>query len=174
MQINVSQLMQEPIGATREYQLDETLTLENGDNCRVRGDCRLLRTQRSILVKCRLDTEVELTCSRCLGAFRRPLRLKFEEEYLPTVDVATGAPLEADDDATGNFFIDKHHVLDLQEAIRQYALLNRPMKPLCREDCHGLCPRCGRNLNDGPCGCPEPEADPRWAKLKQLTLQEKK
>lgn len=167
MQINVSQLLQEPIGATREVHVDEPLDIENGSAHRVRGDCQLLRTQRSILVKCRLNAETDLTCSRCLSTFSRPLDLKFEEEYLPTVDVVTGAPLDIPGDS-GSFIINRHHILDLQEALRQYALLSTPMKPLCDENCAGLCPKCGRNLNEGSCGCPQQEIDPRWAKLKQL------
>ena len=167
MQINVSQLLQEPIGATREVQVDEAAVLENGQAHRVQGDCQLLRTQRSILVRCRLNADTDLTCSRCLSTFHRPLTLKFEEEYLPTVDVFTGAPLDTNGDSN-SFTINQHHVLYLQEAIRQYALMVTPMKPLCDENCAGLCPICGKNLNEGSCDCPQQEIDPRWAKLKQL------
>ena len=167
MQINVSQLIQEPIGSTRDYQVDEAAVFENSHTHQIKGGCRLLRTQRGILVKCELNTDAELTCSRCLNTFGQPLTIKFEEEYLPTVDIITGAPLDISEDA-GAFTIDKHHILDLNEAVRQYALLVTPMKPLCREECHGLCPECGKNLNEGPCGCPATEADPRWAKLTHL------
>ena len=167
MQINVSQLLQDPIGATREVQVDEPAVLENGRTHHVRGNCQLLRTQRSILVKCRLNADTDLICSRCLSPFRRPLTLKFEEEYMPTVDVFTGAPLDTNGDS-GSFTINQQHVLDLQEAIRQYVLMVTPMKPLCDENCAGLCPKCGKNLNDGSCDCPQQEIDPRWAKLMQL------
>jgi len=127
----------------------------------------LLRTQRSILVKCRLRAEVELGCSRCLSRFRQPLKIKFEEEYFPTVDIESGVPLPPPEEAS-NFTIDEHHVLDTTEAVRQYALLAVPMKPLCRPDCAGLCPRCGQNLNHGPCGCPAADIDPRWSALTKL------
>ena len=167
MQINVSQLLQEPIGASRHYQVNETAVLENGSTHHINGECQLLHTQRSILVKCKLDTDAELTCSRCLSAFRQPLTVKFEEEYLPTVDVMTGMPLDTTDDI-GHFTIDNNHILDLNEAIRQYTLLIMPMKPLCQEDCFGLCQKCGKNLNQGPCDCPKQEIDPRWSKLSKL------
>lgn len=166
MQISVSQLLQEPIGTSRDYRVDEAAAFENGGTQRVAGDCRLLRTQRGILVKCVLDTAAELTCSRCLNTFAQPLKVKFEEEYLPTVDVHTGTPLEPPE--SGTFTIDKNHILDIDEAIRQYALLVTPMKPLCRQDCRGLCPQCGKNLNEGACTCPAPERDPRWQKLTRL------
>ena len=167
MQINVAQLLQEPIGSTREHHIDDTITGVDGREHRISGECQLLRTQGRILVKCRLNTNTDITCSRCLTTFRQPLEFKFEEEYIPTVDVQTGAPLAGTAD-TGNFTIDEHHILDLGEAIRQYAQLVIPMKPLCREDCAGLCQKCGKNLNEGPCACPTEEMDPRWAKLTQL------
>jgi uncharacterized protein len=66
---------------------------------------------------------------------------------------------------SGGFPIDGHHIIDMTEAVRQYILLTTPMKPLCREDCAGLCPVCGHNLNQGPCSCPPQGVDPHWAKL---------
>jgi uncharacterized protein len=70
--------------------------------------------------------------------------------------------------------IDEHHLLDLSEAIRQNALLAVPMKPLCREDCSGLCQQCGKDLNKGQCDCNKSEIDPRWAKLADLASTGKK
>jgi uncharacterized protein len=168
MQINVSQLLQEPVGSIREHQVNAVIvSADVGKGYLVQGECHLLRTQRSILAKCQLSTAVELTCSRCLSLFQQPLTLNFEEEYLPTVDVVSGVPLPLSEESS-TFTIDGHHILDLMEAIRQYTLLTIPMKPLCREDCAGLCPNCGQNLNQGPCDCPVQDADPRWSKLAKL------
>jgi uncharacterized protein len=167
MQINVAQLLQEPIGSIREYDINEIIAGLDGHEHRISGECQLLRTQGRILVKCHLNTNAELICSRCLTTFQQLLEFKFEEEYLPTVDVLTGTPLD-DSTETGNFTIDEHHILDIGEAIRQYAQLVIPMKPLCRQDCAGLCQKCGKNLNEGPCACPAEEIDPRWVKLTQL------
>ena len=168
MQINVSQLLREPIGSTRDYQINEVADISgDGKGCQVQGKVNLLRTQRSILAKCALSTDVELTCSRCLSLFRYPLTLNFEEEYLPTVDTVSGAPLPLPEEP-GAFTIDEHHILDLTEATRQYTLLAIPMKPLCRKDCAGLCPNCGRNLNQGRCDCPVQSTDPRWSELTKL------
>ena len=167
MQINVSQLLREPIGSTREYQVNEVADIGDGKDCPVQGEARLLRTQRSVLAKCTMSTEVELSCSRCLSPFRYPLTLNFEEEYAPTVDAVSGAPLPLPEEA-GTFTIDEHHILDLTEAICQYTLLAIPMKPLCREDCAGLCQNCGHNLNQGPCDCPTQSTDPRWSELTKL------
>ena len=168
MEINVSQLLQESIGATREYEIDEAADIiDDGEKYRIRGDCRLLRTQRSVLAKCVLDTEVALTCCRCLNQFRHPLKIKFEEEFFPTVDILSGARLDLPDE-TGIFTIDEHHTLDLMEAVRQYTLMAVPMKALCDNDCAGLCHSCGKNLNEGKCDCPPQEIDPRWSVLSNL------
>lgn len=138
MQINVSRLLKEPIGATRDYNVSEIVDVTgDGKGREVQGEVRLLRTHRGILVKGVLHTEVELTCSRCLSLFSYPATLNIDEEYTPTIDVASGALLPSPEEP-GSFSIDEHHVIDLTEAIRQYSLLAIPMKPLCREDCAGL------------------------------------
>jgi len=167
MQINVSQLLREPIGSTRDYEINEVADIDNGKDNPFKGNVKLLRTQRGILVTCALDTDIELSCSRCLSRFRYPLLLNIEEEYLPTVDVMTGAPLPAPEEACV-FMIDEHHILDLTEAARQYTLLAIPMKPLCNEGCAGLCSSCGCNLNEEKCTCPAEDIDPRLSELKKL------
>lgn len=168
MQINVSQLLKASIGTTRHYEVNETVDVNDDNNNRtVQGEVTLTRTDRGILARGTLETEVEVACSRCLSLFGCPLALNIEEVYFPTIDVVSGAPLPLPDEP-GCFTIDERHVLDLTEAIRQYELLAIPMKPLCREDCAGLCPYCGHNLNQGPCGCLRREVDPRWAKLYKL------
>ena len=151
MQINVSQLLEETIGSTREYGVNETIDMAGG-GCIVQGGVELVRTDRGILVKGMLRTTVEVKCSRCLSLFSCPLVLSMEEEYFPTTDVVSGASLPLPEEP-GCFTVDEHHILDLTEAIRQYALVATPMKPLCAEDCAGLCPYCGHNLNQGPCDC---------------------
>jgi uncharacterized protein len=167
MDMNVSQLLRDPIGSTRDYQIDSKIDI-NGDGVisPVKGACNLLRTQRSILVNCRLNTEIELACSRCLKKFRQPLKIKFEEEFLPTIDILSGTPLPPEESSA--FTIDEQHTLDLTEAVRQYALLAVPMKALCKKDCAGLCATCGKNLNEGKCSCPNDDIDPRWSKLAEL------
>ena len=162
MQINVSQLLKASIGSIRDYEVSGIVDIA-GSGCLVQGEVRLIRTNRGILVKGTLYTEIEVTCSRCLSMFSCPLALNIEEEYFPTIDVVSGASLPLTGES-GCFTIDGHHILDLTEAICQYALLAIPMKPLCREDCAGLCSKCGHDLNQGPCGCPPQETELRWSK----------
>ena len=170
VQINVSQLLKGAIGSERNYEVDEVIDID-GCNYKVQGEVRLMRTDRGILVEGTLKTDRELTCSRCLSLFDCPLTLNIEEEYLPTTDIISGASLPSPDDP-GSFTIDERNILDLTETIRQYALLAIPMKPLCREDCAGLCPTCGANLNQASCDCPPGPADPRWSELRKLIMSD--
>ncbi len=171
-QINVSQQLKAPIGSIRNYEVNETVNIDGVDDI-VQGEVRLMRTDRGILVRGTLHTEIELTCSRCLSLFNYPLTLDIEEEYLPTIDIVTGAALPLADEP-GCFTIDEHNILDLTEAVRQYALLTIPMKPLCHQECSGLCPICGANLNHSSCNCPPEPADPRWSELSKLVLTNSK
>jgi uncharacterized protein len=168
MEMNVSQLLRDPIGSTRNFQIDDVIDITgDGQNQKIQGKCTLMRLQTSILVKCALNTEVELTCSRCLTKYRYPLKIKFEEEFLPTIDILSGASLPGPEES-GAFTIDEQHILDLTEAVRQYSLINIPMKALCKKECAGLCPTCGKNLNEGKCRCPKDKIDSRWSKLAEL------
>jgi uncharacterized protein len=114
-----------------------------------------------------VDVTLELSCTRCLKDFEQPMHVTFAERFYPTVDVVTGVPLPPNDEGDDAFPIDEHHQLDLTEAVRQAVLLAIPMVTLCKEDCAGLCPRCGKDLNLGPCDC-EPEVDERMSVLKTL------
>jgi len=172
MQINVSGLLKDMIGSARSYEVDEVIdVMGEGTSEKVSGEIRMIHTQRGILVEGDLQTEVTLTCSRCLEPFTCPVTIHFEEEYIATIDILTGLPLPPPDEPSA-FTIDTQHVIDLGEAVRQYALLAIPMKPLCQKDCAGLCPTCGRNLNYEACACPKKAVDPRWAKLLKLLEKE--
>jgi uncharacterized protein len=165
----VSQQLKSSIGTTREYEIDELIdVLGIGVKSRISGTVKFTRTHRGILAQGILKTLIPVECSRCLKVFDYPVDVHIEEEYFPIIDVNIGVPLEIPDEP-GSFTIDEHHLLDLSEAIRQNALLAVPMKPLCREDCAGLCQQCGKDLNAGPCDCHKAEIDPRWAKLVNLT-----
>ena len=172
LQINVAQLLKSDIGTTRAYVVEEEVDIA-GKSRMVHGEVKLTRSDRSILVKGRLHLEIELTCSRCLSVFGYPLSFDIVEEFLPKIDISTGhaLPPPEDDEA---FTITDRNILDLIEAVRQYALMAIPMKPLCRPNCTGLCPVCGCNLNRGACSCPPEPIDPRWAKLRELISADNK
>ena len=133
--VNVAQLLKEPVGSTRSYDLIEMIEDESEDL--VQGSAQLIHTDRGILVRGLLRVEIELTCSRCLSRFSSTLDFAVEEEFLPTVDMSSGLALLPPEQAE-EFTIDSKNILDLGELIRQYTLLNLPMKPLCRPDCSGI------------------------------------
>lgn len=169
IEFNVAQLLKSPVGTTREYDVDEELPAidEYETTEPIRGHVKLTRTGRGILVDARLHTAVRAECSRCLEELTIPLGIRINEEFLPTVDLATGLPIELPKGSEA-FTIDEHHVLDLGEAIRQYGLLEVPLQPLCRAACAGLCPTCGQNLNIGQCNCPTEPSGGQLAALGQL------
>ena len=165
---NVSQLLKELTGAVRRDEVDERLESsdEPWESCRVQGTVTLLRTHRGVLVTGELTTAIPLECGFCLESFDLPLVLSLEEEFFPIIDVSSGLPVGVPTE-TGPFLIDKHHILDISEAVRQAIVLTTPISPRCGEDCRGLCPICGVNRNEQQCSCEQP-VDRRWTALGQL------
>jgi uncharacterized protein len=97
-------------------------------------------------------------CRRCLGPVRGELRAEVREVYQAGV-----APEEAEE-----IYPLSGDQLDLEPLARDAVLLELPLAPLCTEECRGLCPTCGTNLNEGSCACPGPSGDARWAGLDAL------
>ena len=112
-------------------------------------------------------TQLELPCSRCLEPFRLPVDETFDLRFLPASDMSTDQEREVqDEDLETSYYRDDQ--IDLNELLREQFYLVLPMKPLCQDDCKGLCPQCGTNLNTGACECEVQYQDPRLAALKGL------
>ena len=168
---NVAAMLQEAPGATREVALRDRY-LSIGADVElvgpVDGKVRLQRTNRGILLRGSVDAPVRRTCSRCLDPFVETVNLQLAEEFLPTVDPQRGVPLPppaADEEA---LTIDPRHQIDLTPVLHDELVLSEPMHPLCRPDCPGLCPGCGRRMDVGSCDCASDELDPRLAALARL------
>ncbi len=101
---------------------------------------------------------LDLRCDRCARLFQR-------QKTVP-LDSLVAEKLENEENEDEILLLDGTE-LDLDEAATSAFVLAMDTKNLCSDSCKGLCPRCGANLNDGPCGC-GPEKDPRWAALSQL------
>ena len=170
MQFNVSSLLKEHTGATRDYAIDDDIVIE-GERHHLTGQARLDRTPRGLLVRASMAGTAACECSRCLRQLSCPVELVVEEEYLPTVDIDTGARVEIDEGEEEAYRISSRHVLDLSEAVRQYWAMALPMAPVCSEDCRGLCPICGEELSRAGHDCGNDATDARWAKLAQLRLR---
>ena len=175
MRFNVAQLLKEGIGSRRDCSLDETFeaSWETGTT-RVWGRITLTRIDRGIWVSGRIEANASSLCSRCLSPGEYVVRFSIDEEYLPTVEIDSGAPIKVPEVKEGAFTLDSHHILDLAEAVRQYVIINLPMKPLCKQNCAGLCSTCGANLNEHPCDC-STSTDSTWSPLLDLlTAKEKR
>ncbi len=108
-----------------------------------------------------------LACSRCLEPFELAVDAPFDLRYVPRARNSGEGDVEVrEDDLTTAFYDDDQ--IDLGQLMREQFYLAMPMKPLCREDCRGLCPVCGTNLNVSTCACEPGWHDPRLAALKDL------
>lgn len=115
----------------------------------------------------RVRTALELACSRCLEPFSLPIDSEFDLRYLPAAAMTTAVEHEIqDEDLETSYYQDDQ--IDLTELLREQFYLQLPMKPLCHEECRGLCPHCGTNLNTATCDCAARWDDPRLAPLRGL------
>jgi uncharacterized protein len=124
------------------------------------------RAGTEIFISGRLDAATTAACSRCAEEFDLPSHRRFR--YVLAAKVmrdGNGFALKAEDLEFSFYHGDE---VDLTPLIREQALLALGERPLCREDCRGLCPQCGANLNEGDCGCVPRGLDPRLAVLRTL------
>lgn len=110
---------------------------------------------------------LEFECSRCLEPYQVPVEASFETLLLPLEENRGDGEREVAEDDLGVSYY-KDQVIDLGEIIREQFYLALPMKPLCREDCRGLCPVCGKNRNRETCTCQTEWVDPRLEPLRKL------
>lgn len=170
MQFNVSSLLQEHTGAIREHDIDDDVEMD-GEAHHVTGRVRFDRTPAGVLVRAKLSGEANDICSRCLRPFDFRVEIAFEEEYVPTIDVITGAHVQPSEENEDAYRISERHMLDLSEPVRQYWGMALPMAAVCAEDCAGLCPVCGREIAGDDHECTREQVDARWEKLAQLKGQ---
>ena len=158
--INAAELLREP-GTRRRIDAASALSEVELDDARLSGDVAVDVTLESTLddveVGGALTVNWSDTCRRCLRDVGGPLVIDVEERYAV-----------ADPDA----FPIEHGQIDLAPMVRENVLLGIPDAPVCREDCPGLCPICGADLTEGPCGCDTTARDERWAVLDQLRLED--
>jgi uncharacterized protein len=171
---NVAGLLAEDPGAERDYAVDG-VRIDLGENLSqdepLSGRVRLIRTNRGILASADLRAALSLECSRCLRDISFPVEARFQEEYLPSLDLATGRPLPVDDEPEVARLSD-HHELDLETPVREALQLAEPIAPLCRPDCPGLCIVCGGRLDEGVHDHPDDGIDPRLEALRGFQVDD--
>lgn len=122
-------------------------------------DVRLEAIAAGVLVSGRLAAHWTGECSRCLAPVGGGLSIEVHELFERSPLEGETYPLEGEE-------------IDLELVVRDAVALHLPLVPLCSDACHGLCPTCGANRNESPCGCGTQEPDPRWAALDQLQRPE--
>jgi len=129
----------------------------------VKVDVVVDKTPRQVYLKSDIRTAGRFTCDRCIESFERPLDAHFSMFYI------------FDELDRGNHIDDEITVLspdtvsiDVAEEVRQVITISVPLKLLCKEECKGLCPRCGKNRNIEQCDCRDDEVDSRWQGLAGL------
>jgi uncharacterized protein len=131
----------------------------------VEVDGSLARAEPDFLLSARLRYAQRAPCDRCLRSVELPVETGFD---LVVVErrggKAEGGERQVAEDELGLLEVAGDSI-ETAPLVAEQVQLNLPTRPLCREDCAGLCPRCGRNWNDGPCDCPPIAPDPRWAAL---------
>ncbi len=115
-----------------------------------------------------VTTTLELPCSRCLEPFTIPVDARFDLLFLPASERSEQEGEQAMDEQDVSVSYYDKDVIDLGEVVREQFYLALPMKPLCREDCAGLCPVCGVNRNRESCSCQTAWVDPRMEPLRRF------
>ena len=115
----------------------------------------------------RLSAKLEVTCARCLEPVVQDVARDFDLLYRPQGTDAGHEELSVTD-AEAEIGYYQGEGLLLEDALREQVLLALPLRTICRDDCRGLCPHCGKNLNQEQCSCAEPFDDPRWSALKDI------
>jgi len=124
--------------------------------CNVSLDGTVSKVNTNYIVNAKVHVALNLNCDLCLNAFETQLDFDMNEVYTSTPD------------SEKEFWELSDKTIDLKPAVMAAIFMNMPMRNVCSEDCKGLCPKCGHNLNQGDCGCDRGYVNPQFEKL--LTL----
>jgi uncharacterized protein len=122
---------------------------------------------QDIRLRGRIATRLEMVCARCLEPVTQDVKRQFELLYRPVGTDAGKDEMSVTDAEAEIGYYEGEGVL-LEDVLREQVLLAAPLKVICRDDCRGLCPHCGKNLNQEKCSCAVPLEDPRWDALKEI------
>ena len=160
LRLNVGFLINSSIGVYRDFDF-YIPTLKDAEDdttlSEIEGVAKISRTPQGLFVQGDFTGQTQLECVRCLNEYTQSLHWEFSELYAFDKRSVTESGLIVPEDA---------HI-DLQPLVRDFALLEIPANPICKEDCLGLCPECGQNLNEKDCGH-RSESDTPFSVLKDL------
>ncbi len=128
---------------------------------------QIARNERKVVVDGQLNAIVRVECDRCLQPMELPIDTEFKVEYVTPVTYKASDVAELGEDDLALSVFDGE-LINIDEIVREQVLLAVPSHAICDENCKGLCPICGTDLNVASCPCQHTEIDPRWQGLKEL------
>ena len=168
MRIEVESLTEAPKPFAHTYRPEE-VALDEEEHARLTSHAAVegtaSRKGEEIRLRGTINAEVEVLCDRCLAAVRLPLEVEFDTAFIP--QAAEAVKTENVELLSADLGLSAYEgdAVDLDELVREQIMLALPSRRLCGEECKGLCPKCGADLNAGDCSCDRSETDPRWAAL---------
>jgi len=158
--LNVGFIIHEEVGSAHEFpfEFDHIKIADDIELSHFNGAAQIGRTPQGLLITGKFTGEIMLECARCLKAFSQPLLWSMTEMYAFNEKSVSESGLIVPEDAQ----------IDLQPLIREYALLEVPINPICKPDCKGLCPVCGQDLNIADCGHRPAQDESPFSTLKNL------
>ena len=147
MKIKVSDIPEEGLSV-----IDKTRVEIDGQNLPVDMDLRIDKQGTEVLVNGSVSAEIEMVCNRCLAEFKKRIDVPVSLVYEPAEEVKGQTHELGMDELDTGFY--REDELDLDAVVTEQVVLNMPIQSLCSENCKGICPHCGANLNEGSCSCP--------------------
>ncbi len=129
-----------------------------------KSEAVLTKFDNQMILDAETSIKANLVCDRCAIDFETEISSSYRMVYLFENEI----PASDKEKVEINYVHPDTEKIDISEDVKDYAMLAVPMKKLCREDCKGLCYKCGKNLNEGKCNCVKEEIDPRWEPLLKL------
>ncbi len=168
MQLDIKEVI-EKSGEAKEYPVEfspETLSVSHTEYPIDKKQPFLLRFQnveeRELLISGETEVTVLLACDRCLKEVPKTFSVKIEK----VISIKDGS-LAVDPDEDEGLMVEEN-IIDIDRLVSEEILLDFPTKVLCKEDCRGICPVCGQDLNKGDCGCDRFVQDPRLAQFSEI------
>ena len=169
MRIQLEKLQGGKGGFAHVYQPDELNPVDErvrlSEPAEVKGNVKL--AGHEVVVSGHVETRAQLECDRCLKPVELPVSADFVLEYITGSDYESSSVAALSEEEMAVSVFDGESI-DVDEIVKEQILLEVPARTLCREDCKGICPECGTDLNAGQCNCADDEVDPRWAALQNL------
>ncbi len=130
----------------------------------IKVELSVTKSQDQLICRGKVRTSAKLECSRCLAEYEESISSDLDF----VIDLA-GNLEQVKSEEEGYFFAEPSSAFfEIDDLVREAIILSLPLKPLCSEDCKGLCPICGTDLNKSQCSCVKEKTDPRWDQLKGL------